>query len=369
MLQYMPGYYLAWYVEGFAEFVMTAKFQGATVEVDHYDQNRADWLLESRWIAIENLLTKSPAELDRDDTARFYALSWLLTHYLNNKGERASQFADYIEALRRGEGAIPALKQHFGRTPDELQRDLKAYIGKRLNLFVYQASAPVPDQAISVVRMSEAADDSLMLHARLRMSSEGSSDGGDILAAVRAAAQKHPDDRDGRMMLARAEANFGDPATAQTLLASMIAANPEDRDANYLLGYSLLMDISRRDLDDPEIAKRARRAFARANQLQPDHYATLFGYTEAANQGPKGMTPDDINVLVRAADLAPQVDEIGMNAGLALHETGRTREAIELLRPIAANPHGGEGAAWAKTYLEKIAKEAAAAPAKLIRLP
>lgn len=65
----------AWYVEGFAEYLMTARFRPDRIEYGDFNMGRAWSLQNGSWLPIEALLLR-PKGRDMD---MFYAQSWLLT--------------------------------------------------------------------------------------------------------------------------------------------------------------------------------------------------------------------------------------------------------------------------------------------------
>ncbi|MFW8194380.1 hypothetical protein, partial [Klebsiella pneumoniae] len=83
MLGNTPGAYPAWYVEGFAEYYMTAdiKVSDNSVILGGYNQNRAYWIMSENWIPLDVLLRSRPDEV-RNGSQRttYYPLAWLLTH-------------------------------------------------------------------------------------------------------------------------------------------------------------------------------------------------------------------------------------------------------------------------------------------------
>ena len=113
-----PGAYPRWYSEGFAEFNSDAQFRpDGGVAIGFIAKDR-EWSLtkdmplqetgqvimhRSLPMTVQTLLDP-PASLDRSpsDVERFYARSWLLTHYLELSPKRSKQLADYINRYTRG---------------------------------------------------------------------------------------------------------------------------------------------------------------------------------------------------------------------------------------------------------------------------
>lgn len=57
-------------------------------------------------------------------------------------------------------------------------------------------------------------------------------------------------------------------------------------------------------------------------------------------------------MLLRAAELAPQVEEITFTAAVALMYGGEHRHAVPLLRAIAYSPHAGDLTRHARVTLD-----------------
>jgi hypothetical protein len=70
--------------------------------------------------------------------------------------------------------------------------------------------------------------------------------------------------------------------------------------------------------------------------------ATLYRYVETHSAEPGPLTAQQLDVLVHARNLAPQVSGIGLNTGGQLIAARRFEEAAAVLRQIAYNPHGGD---------------------------
>lgn len=150
------------------------------------------------------------------------------------------------------------------------------------------------------------------------------------------------------------------------MLEPLLAVNPEHRDALYLMGLSYLREAedAGEDAGAPLLAQ-ARRYFSRGYRVDGDHVPTLARYAESY----AGATMSDatyenyLNILLLARQLAPQVDEISLNAANVLLAGNRTREAIPILRALAYDPHGGGSAEMAQRLLAEAEASLAEEPA------
>jgi hypothetical protein len=101
------------------------------------------------------------------------------------------------------------------------------------------------------------------------------------------------------------------------------------------------------------LRKEAERDLGLANKVDPDNYLTLYGYAIARlNDG--AINENTLNVLYRAATLAPQINGIRLTAADALihaHDYPLAREMLDL---VAADPHGGDESKTALAMLKTI---------------
>jgi tetratricopeptide (TPR) repeat protein len=104
----------------------------------------------------------------------------------------------------------------------------------------------------------------------------------------------------------------------------------------------------------PEGAAAAARGwFARARAADPDHFQALVRYVESLGADPEAMSDEARDMLLQASRLAPQVASIALNAANMLIARGDYDAAIELLEPLAANPHDQGLAEVARRLLDR----------------
>ena len=355
MYQHASGAYPAWYVEGFAELVSTARINKGNAEVGRFEPGRLYPLLNYAWVPTSEVLAGDGRHFD---VAMFYAQSWAMVHFLSNDPARAAALARYLKAVAGGEDPVAAFAPAMGMTLESFQNACRRYV--RSNDMTYMRLPWTPAAAaITVTALPAAADRLLLLQLRGEIGAS-ESDAPRLLKAARAEAGKWPGDRYARTALAAIEIDYGDRDAGLAFADALIAEDPADPQPFYLRGLALIDSAGRRP--DPTVSeadlKAARVALARANALRPDDFRILAAYAKAS---PRPLSDPSLNVLLRAYDLAPQVDEIGLMAGEALAERGRDAEALAVLAPIAADPHGGDGAKAAAALRDKLAAKAPAA--------
>ncbi|HWA00622.1 MAG TPA: hypothetical protein VG841_09950 [Caulobacterales bacterium] len=361
MLQSTTVPYPAWYVEGFAEYVQTIRFESQRAVIGDFSRGRAQDILSSEWPPIEEFLNPDRSRWTTLREVRFYAESWVATHYLMDEPARMAQFQAYLAAINHGQDPVRAFEPNFGATPRDFERALHQYA--RGAIPRRASSLPNVDlSSLQVTPLPRSADDLLLLDARMRRGVE-TDDRADVARRVEEIAARYPDDAFAQRARARALLLRGAYPEARTLLATLTAADPRDIDALFLLGMSYIYEAMPMPRTDAAartaraaFAAQGRRYFARAFRLNARHVPTLYAYATTYMMA-DGPIPDDaLDVLLRAYDLAPQVSEIGLNTARNLMEHDRFDEATAILRPIAFSPHGQGASATARAMLDAAEK-------------
>lgn len=345
--------YPAWYQEGFAEFLSTVEFKDKGADLGKFTMNRAMWLSQGDWLPIEPFLTKNPFELSGDETAQFYAQSWLAAHYLFITPERARGFDRYIRELESGTDMLGAVQPAFGISVQDLDKELRAYRKKPTQFFT-MPSIKVNASGLKAEKLGASADDLLMPVGYLR-SLPSKAEASDTVNAVRTQARKYPDDAYTLQSLAFAEVWYGDLEEARKHVDALLKISAEAAETQHLQG---LYDLRAAHIDEDEkLYKRAKGAFGRAYNLDNTRASSLFRYVESGLGATGDLDENLMDALVAAYRLAPQVSSISMTTASALMQKERYEEATLLLRPLAADPHGGGLVDLAKDLLASAKAE------------
>ncbi|PXA92173.1 hypothetical protein DMC25_05210 [Caulobacter sp. D4A] len=351
MMQNFPGGYPGWMVEGLAEYYMTADLQPKKAIIGNYNSSRAYSLVNERWLPMEDILSKRPSDLERDDVQAFYSQSWLLTHYVWTDKVRRAKLQDYFEAIRAGKPAMESWTAVYGEDSKGLERNLKSYMRKSLMGVGVTRTPPTPQ--ITFTRMPAGADD-LILEAQQLKREVSREDAPALLQKVRELAAKRPDEFYSRLVLARAECDLGDRAVGEKILKTLLDERPADLEALQVLAYSRL--AAARDADPDQVKAiyaEATRYLGRAHKVDDDNYLTLYGYAEARSFD-REPSENTLNVIFRAAEIAPQSPQIRLKAARLFIRAGQYGVARQMLAPIAGNPHGGGPARVAANLLKEL---------------
>ncbi len=343
--------YPSWYQEGFAEFLSTAEFNDKGADIGKFTAARARWLNAGDWLNIETFLTKRPGMLSSDETLQFYAQAWLATHYLFDHPDRARGFDKYIASLNSGGDAMGAFEPAFGVTPQEFDKELRAYKRKPIQFWTMPGVSQ-DETSLVVQRMGASADDLLMPVCFLR-GVPPKARAADAIKKIREQAAKYPGDAFALRAKALAEVWFGDLAEARRQIDGLIAMDAKDAETQHLSGLCFLRTAQARP--DVELYKSAQSAFGRAHNLDATRAASMFRYVESGLGATGRIDTHLLDVLVAAYQLAPQVYPIAITTAQALMANDRFEEALVVLRPLTADPHGTGRAEMARDLMAKAA--------------
>lgn len=352
MMQYMTSAYPPWYIEGFAEYFMTAQFTAEHAEFAKYSKYRIDSIVSGKWLPMERVLYGTARDLNLEQAQRFYAQSWLAVHYFFSTGERIKALQRFFLAVARGEDQRTAFESETGLSAQQLTAELKSYVrGRRINYKQMPRSSIRRTPSVTVTTMPRSATDLMLYEAALRIGLEEESRDAQ-LEKVRRIAARHPADPFARRVLAWAEACHGDAGTADTILDDLLSEAPDDAELMYLKGMSHLNAAG--EVEDWQSEMRAARQwFARAHQVDGNHYQTLYRYAQSLRGQANYVSENTANVLLLARELAPQVVATSFAAADMLVNRGEYQKAESILTLLAADAHNEEVAQTARDMIER----------------
>lgn len=359
MLRHFPGVYPAWFVEGYAEYLMTADIDAKSADVGKPDEGRQYDLTNNKWLPWTDVLGEEVSGIPAAKRFQFYAQAWLLTHYFLSEPARMPQFQAYIAAVSNGEKSVDAMTKATGMTPQALEKALRLYYsGAPHYREIDRSKRPKPEVTITPMPASaELMLEDLDVRTGVPEASKAS-----LLADIRARAASYPNDAFAQVVLARAEIVLGDPAVGAAILKKRMAADPRDVEALALEAQRLVAEGDADQARQQADYDQAGVLLAQAFKLDPTRYQTLYAFAETRRLDPHYPSDNALQALLISFKQAPQVATIRMATAQALIARGKKAEARALLLPLVNDPHGGGAAEAAKAMLKSIEEGDKAAP-------
>ena len=353
MMQELDRPYPEWYVEGFAEFLSTARLeQDGSVWFGQPLQSRAYSLLNENPPSFEQLAAGLQGKMTDLQLDAFYGRSWLLTHYLLLEPKRAGQLARYINTLAKGEAPMQAAREVFG-DPKQLDRELNTYVTQRLLAFKIGGQR-INVGNIEVQPLTAGGAQVILARAKIKYGAKDSA--AEALAAqVRPVESRYPGDELVETTLAEAELDAGHAAAAEAAANRALAANPRNTEALVLKARAVEANAKDHDGDARHaMFDQARATFIAANKIDTEDPEPLYDYYWSYLLEGRQPTDNAFDALHYASDLAPQDIGVRMNSAIAYLEKGQLKEARSTLTVVAYQPHAGEAADLAKRMMADI---------------
>lgn len=347
MMQNFAYSYPAWFIEGFAEYFMTADITDERIIVGKYNTNRASWLRNSTWVTMNDLLAKRSGEVRRRNET-YYPLAWLLTHWFMGREERGPMLNAYLLDVGAGGDPVEAMQRATGMSNAELRGTLRRYMSE---IPYYEVKNFFPPVAVTVTDLPRSADDFLLMTLRLTGVPENRSES--TLAEVRSLARRHPDDPDAMVALGHAEIHLGDRDAGEAVLNRLLASHPDHIAGLQFLATSKLERAEEPGADVRALRTEARGLLARAYQLDDANYRTFMLLSKVREGSTRYPDENDIVTGELALQLAPQLPTVRIKMAEIYLASGRREDAIRTIEPLANSPHGGEMAEAAQALLDR----------------
>ena len=346
MLQYFPGVYPPWYVEGFAELVGSSKIlDDGKVAYGMPAKHRGENIL-ANWIPLQEVLRKPAHRLFQFD---LYAQGWAMTHFLTFDKERSPQLRQYLTDLTRGKPVEEAARA-FGDL-GKLNKEARSYVSQGSFTYIpvpVPIAAPVIQKSRSI-SAGEAAviaetiafqDDDLLAYRKPGARERERKRREENLARIREKARRFPDDAAVHHLLAEAEYGGGHLAEAEAAADRLLTLRPDH--VRGMVRKSILLAHSAEKLSGQARkarASEARRLAVRANKADPDDPLPLFAFYQSFNLAGETPTPDAVDGLRAAVRTLPGDTTVRLLLVERLAKQKNWGEAIAALTPIANSPH------------------------------
>jgi len=329
--------YPAWYSEGAAEFVGTARFEREGIMLGVAAQHRAYGLLDAAKLPIETLFDSSRRKLSDMETEQVYGRGWLLTHYLMFDATRVANFNRYLTLLNQGKPSIDAGNEAFGSLK-QLDRELGRYLGqsKIPGMLVRFERLPKTDVSVRVLSAGEQA----MIPSRMQ-SDRGvnRNTAGEVYARASAVAAAFPQDAVAQGWFAEMAYDAGQDQAAEAAADRALAVKPDLQQALLYKGLLHLRRAASDKSSDPARWNEARSWIIRANRADPNAAEPLAVFYSSFRMAGERPRESAVNGLERAFELVPQ--DQGLRFMLASQQiaAGQIDQAKRTLRPLAYDPH------------------------------
>lgn len=361
MQQNMTGAYPGWFVEGFAEYFATADLTPTRMRVGLHDPGRMNSLTmgSNSWMPMDQVLKSR--SYDTGTRGHFYyAQSWALTHYLMSTPERRAMLGLYLGAVMSGRGPVEALEGTINRTPEQLQDDVRRYLGGRINFLSQPYEFPAVE--VTVERLSPAEADLVWLDLRLARFVPEERRAGNLEEAQRITA-RHPGDPMAARVLAQAHLDMQQADEAVAVMRPVVAAHP-DEPLGLRFFAATLMDAGDKAAEGGDQDRRdalyleARAFLGRAYAADAMDYRTYLALARNRRGAVGYPSNNDLAILRTGAELAPQISSLRYQAAQALMRRGAYGEAVMYLLPLANNPHGGDSLDSVRELLREAMEKA-----------
>ncbi len=335
MMQYFPGAYPRWYVEGYAELVATIRFlDDGSFHVGDPPQHRAYQVLQMRSFPLNEMLD-ADHELNGLEALQHYGTGWLLSHYLNFDDQGRAQLSEFLQALAKGEDSLTAARRIFGDI-GELQRKLMSY--RRSNfpgLNVKPAAAAMPEVAMRTLAPDEQAfiEDEMKL---LRGVDQQEADS--IRKRISGRLGDFPQSALARVLLARAALEAEDYDGAEDAAKQAIALNPDLLEAWLYRGMAHAEKASGKDAD-AAAAGLAREYLAHAASLDRIDPRPLIAFYQSYLKSGEEPAENAVIALEHAYDRSGSDEEYRMLLARQLLTEERYADARAVVLPVTFSGH------------------------------
>lgn len=379
MFQMAATAYPSWFVEGFAEYYATADVRPDRIQFGRHSEGRMLMFVQqpvNSWAPMADVLKWRISDSGRYRAGDYYAQAWGLTHYFMSTPERTRMLGQYLGAVSRGEDSVVAMQAATGRTSEQLQTDMRLYLTGSIQYHTPQIELPTP--SVEVTRLSPTESELAWLDLRLdrepvkvepieprdgeteraratreRATRENAEARAQLIRDALTAGARHPDERIGLLVKARAHRLEGRSQAGFEVLEPVLTADESDP-VTLRLAAELLLDQTESEPDPARATghrREARAYLTRALDADPLDFRIYRALNES-RIGEGGYPSDnDISTLEVGVTLAPQSFDMRMRLGRAYMARGLHAEAVATVQPVANNPHGGSWARYAKTLV------------------
>lgn len=365
MFQMRSNAYPSWFVEGFAEYYGTAEVKPDRIRFGDHLPGRMDALNQgaNSWARMEDVLKWRYTPSGRYPAYLYYAQSWAMTHYFMSTPERTRMLGHYLSAVVGGQDSVEAMRAATGRSPEQLQNDVRLYVSGPIVTWTPQIDIPMPEVTVTTLSPAESAlvwldlrlDDEAVVEEpeeedgatrksdaqKAREAEERAKARADLIRDSFAAAARYPGDPVAIRVAARAHRLSNDPAAALTALQPLLSDSSTDAAVLRLAAMALLDQVRTGPNAEAAAALRRRASgyLARAMDADPLEFQNYLGLNDTRRGQTRYPTDNDVSTLEVAVALAPQSFDARLRLGEAYMARQLNAEAVQVLLPVSNSPH------------------------------
>ena len=336
MMQYFPGAYPRWYVEGYAETVATIRFlEDGSFHVGDPPQYRSAQVMRMPGFRLREMLDANH-ELSYRDAIQHYGTGWLLSHYLNFDDEGRTKLAEFLSALAAGEDSLTAAERILGDL-NALDRKLMSY--RRGNFPGFNVK-PADYTAPVVTMRRMPADEAALIRQKMELwRGIRKKDAPGIRNAIQARIGNFPESVEAHLLLAEASYDAEDYDAAEAAAAKAVALDPGSVRGWLHRGMAATRKAKADPDAAPALADLARAHFAEAARLEPDDPRPLSGYYKTYLELGQDAPEPALIALETAFEHAGSDAEYRYILTRQLLTEGRFSDARTVIMPAAFDGH------------------------------
>lgn len=365
MFQMRSNAYPSWFVEGFAEYYATADVRPDRIQFGRHLPGRMNSLSQgaNNWARMEDVLTWRFTASGRYPASQYYAQAWGMTHYFMSTPERTRMLGQYLSAVVGGQGSVAAMQAATGRTPSQLQDDVRRYLSGAITVLTPEIQIAEPEVSITSLSPAESAlawldlrldgekvveepfdDDGRTQRSeaqKARELREQAEQRAELFQDALAVSARFPGDRAALLATAKTRRLMRDPGAALTTLQPLLTDSSTDAPALRLAASALLdqADAEAEPATAQGMRRRASGYLARAMDADPLDFRTYLGLNQTRHGQTTYPTDNDLSTLEVAIALAPQSFDARLRLGEAYMARGLNAEAVVVLGAVANSPH------------------------------
>ncbi|MGH0031600.1 MAG: tetratricopeptide repeat protein [Myxococcota bacterium] len=338
-----------WYNEGLSEYLAYTVRRDDVVVIGRTSASRIDQIDRFGSVPLDQLFAP-PGRWLRNRGA-FYGTSWALLHHFNSSNELRPRSRAFVARLAKGVEWRAAFDASFDGDVESLEQSLAAHVA-----FLRRGGRRDFHLPIDRVDFQETFEPVAVPPAEIAYEL------GEVARRILGTELDHPYRRVPRALFAQAVAADAEHRRARAALAWCWAADGDFAEADFHLAHLgagaptdpvVALDLAR--VASLRGAPDVGRLFQAAIELDPDSpnaYAAL-----GRHQSATGAYPEAVGSMERARALGGWSPELDLDLARAYLEVQRREDALTLLRPVAADLHGGETAEEARELLAELEAE------------